>query len=153
MGFAVSFSGPYAQGAESTTWSQYRLWAQDVNAAGGIYLKKYDKKLPVELVEYDDRSQLDEATRLVERLILEDKVDFVLPPWGRATNLAVAPLFNKYEYPAILFTISSMAPMRWRQNGHGHSLGWSNPMMPPGRSPKWWQNSSGAVKLPAGLPS
>jgi branched-chain amino acid transport system substrate-binding protein len=109
MGFAVSFSGPYAQGAESTTWSQYRLWAQDVNAAGGIYLKKYDRKLPVELVEYDDRSQLDEATRLVERLILDDKVDFVLPPWGTATNLAVAPLLNKYEYPAILFTISSMA--------------------------------------------
>jgi branched-chain amino acid transport system substrate-binding protein len=109
VGYAVSFSGPYAQGAESTTWSQYRLWAKDVNATGGIYLKKYDKKLPVELVEYDDRSQLDEATRLVERLILEDKVDFVLPPWGTATNLAVAPLFNRYEYPAILFTISSMA--------------------------------------------
>lgn len=109
IGYAVSLSGPYAQGAESTTWSQYKLWAKDVNDAGGIFLKKYNKKVPVELIEYDDRSQLEEATRLVERLILEDKVDFVLPPWGTATNLAVAPLFNKYEYPAILFTISSMA--------------------------------------------
>ncbi len=109
IGYAVSISGPYAQGAESTTWSQYQLWAKDVNETGGIFLKKYNKKVPVELIEYDDRSQLEEATRLVERLILEDKVDFVLPPWGTATNLAVAPLFNKYEYPAILFTISSMA--------------------------------------------
>lgn len=108
IGYAVSLSGPYAQGAESTTWSQHKLWAKDVNDAGGIMLSKYNKKVPVELIEYDDRSQLDEATRLVERLILNDKVDFVLPPWGTATNLAVAPLLNKYEYPAILFTISSM---------------------------------------------
>lgn len=108
IGYAVALSGPYAQGAESTTWSQYKMWAKDVNDAGGIMLSKYNKKVPVELIEYDDRSQLEEATKLIERLILNDKVDFVLPPWGTATNLAVAPLFNKYEYPAILWTVASM---------------------------------------------
>ena len=114
IGYAVALSGPYAPGAQSTTWSQYKLWAKDVNDAGGIYLKKFDRKVPVELSEYDDRSQIEEAIRLVERLILNDKVDLVLAPWGTATNLAVAPVVNKHEYPVIHFTASAM---RVRQLG------------------------------------
>ncbi|HEX2887655.1 amino acid ABC transporter substrate-binding protein [Vineibacter terrae] len=114
IGYAVSLSGPYAPGAQSTTWSQYKLWAKDVNDAGGIFLKKHDRKVPIELIDYDDRSQIEEAIRLVERLILNDKVDLVLPPWGTATNLATAPVFNKHEYPAIHYTASAM---RVRQLG------------------------------------
>jgi len=106
LGYAISLTGPYAPGAESTGWSQYKLWQKDVNDAGGIYLKKYDKKVPVELVEYDDRSQIDEMLKLVERLIIEDKVDFVLAPWGSAMNMAVAPLLSKYKYPTIHLTAS-----------------------------------------------
>jgi branched-chain amino acid transport system substrate-binding protein len=114
IGYAVALSGPYAPGAQSTTWSQYKLWAKDVNDAGGIMLKKYNAKVPVELIEYDDRSQIEEAIRLVERLILNDKVDLVLAPWGTATNLAVAPVVNKHEYPVIHYTASAM---RVRQLG------------------------------------
>src|SRR3990172_5627021 len=45
IGYAVSMSGPYAPGAGTTTIGNYELWLHDVNAAGGIYLKKYDKKV------------------------------------------------------------------------------------------------------------
>src|SRR4029453_8809466 len=90
IGYAISLSGPFAPGAQSTSWSQYKLWAKDVNDAGGIHLKKYERKNPCELIEYDDRSQPDEVIKLVERLILQDKVDLVLPPWGTHMNLAVA---------------------------------------------------------------
>lgn len=107
LGYAVALSGPYAPGAQSTTWSQYKLWAKDVNDAGGIMLKKFGAKVPVELTEYDDRSQIEEAIRLVERLILNDKMDLVLAPWGTATNLGVAPVVNKYEYPVIHYTASA----------------------------------------------
>src|SRR5262245_46155527 len=117
IGYAVALSGPYAPGAQSTIWSQYKLWAKDVNDAGGIMLKKYGAKVPVELIEYDDRSQTEEAIRLSERLILNDKVDLTLAPWGTAANLAAAPVFNKYEYPVIHFTaaadrIAQLGP-RW----------------------------------------
>ena len=108
IGYAISLSGPFAPGAQSTSWSQYKLWAKDVNDAGGIHLKKYERKVPVELIEYDDRSQPDEVIKLVERLILQDKVDFVLPPWGTHMNLAVAPIINKHEYPVIFFTATAL---------------------------------------------
>jgi branched-chain amino acid transport system substrate-binding protein len=37
-------------------------------------------------------------TNLLEKLILEDKVDFILPPWGTAWLFAAAPIANKYGY-------------------------------------------------------
>ena len=45
FGYAVTMSGPLAPGADSTTISAYKLWQKRVNDAGGIMLKKYNKKL------------------------------------------------------------------------------------------------------------
>ena len=41
-----------------------------------------DKRLPIEVIEYDDRSNSEEAVRAVERLVTQDKVDLLFPPWG-----------------------------------------------------------------------
>lgn len=108
IGYAISLTGPYAPGARTTQVVNYKLWIKDVNDAGGIYLSKYKKKVPVELIEYDDRSEIDNMQRLLERLILVDKVDFLLPPWGSAMHLAAAPIFNKYGYPHLAVTASAM---------------------------------------------
>ncbi|MCV5224055.1 ABC transporter substrate-binding protein, partial [Escherichia coli] len=75
------------------------------------------KRVPIEVVEYDDRSSSEEAVRAVERLITQDKVDFVLPPWGTALNLAVGPTLHKHGYPHLAFTaVTDRAPelaKRW----------------------------------------
>jgi branched-chain amino acid transport system substrate-binding protein len=97
-------SGPLGPGAEANTISQYKLWQKRVNDAGGIFLKKFNKKVPVELVAYDDRGQPDELIKLMERLVLQDKVDLVLSPYATHMNLAAAPILNKYEYPTIMTT-------------------------------------------------
>ena len=98
IGQAVSLSGPLATSNAAVSAPYYDLWAKDVNAAGGIYVKEYGKKLPVELLIYDDKSDIGTMTRLLEKLILEDKVDFILPPWGTANLFAAAPIANKYGY-------------------------------------------------------
>jgi branched-chain amino acid transport system substrate-binding protein len=61
-------------------------------------VKEFGKKLPVELKRYDDKSDIGTMTNLLEKLILEDKVDFVFPPWGTAWLFAAAPIANKYGY-------------------------------------------------------
>jgi branched-chain amino acid transport system substrate-binding protein len=76
----------------------YDLWIKDVNAAGGIYVKEYGKKLPVELKVYDDKSDIGTMSRLLEKLIMEDKVDFVFAPWSTAFTFAAAPIANKHKY-------------------------------------------------------
>lgn len=101
IGYAISMTGPNALGATLTSLANYRLWAHDVNAAGGLRLSALGKRLPVEVIAYDDHSDLQEAVKAVEHLIEVDKVDFVLAPWGTKLNIAVAPILNRAGYPHI----------------------------------------------------
>jgi branched-chain amino acid transport system substrate-binding protein len=111
VGYAISLSGPNAPGAGITVLPNYRLWVKEVNAAGGIMLKSVGKRVPVEVIEYDDHSNVDNALEAVERLITQDKVDFILPPWGTGLNLAVGPLLHDAGYPHLAVTaLSDQAP-------------------------------------------
>ena len=105
VGWAISKTGPYVGGATITLLNAYKLWVKDVNAAGGIMVG--GKRVPVEVVEYDDRSNSDEMIKALERLIDQDKVDFLFPPWGTAFSLASAPIFARAGYPQLLVTATT----------------------------------------------
>src|SRR5262245_20565638 len=107
FGYAITQSGPLGPGAESTSISQYKLWQKRVNDAGGINLGKYNKKVPIEFVSYDDQGRTDELLKLTERLIQQDKVDMMLGPYATHMNLAAAPIVTKYEYPVIMTTATT----------------------------------------------
>lgn len=115
IGYAISKTGPNAGGANITQIPNYQLWVKEVNDKGG--LKLGNKRVPIEVIEYDDRSNSEEAVRAVERLVTQDKVDLLFPPWGTGLNLAVGPVFNKYGYPQLAFSaVTDRAPelvKRW----------------------------------------
>ncbi len=115
IGYAISKTGPNAGGATITQIPNYEMWVKEVNDKGG--LKIGDKRVPIEVIEYDDRSNSEEAVRAVERLVTQDKVDLLFPPWGTGLNLAVGPVFNKYGYPQLAFSaVTDRAPelaKRW----------------------------------------
>jgi branched-chain amino acid transport system substrate-binding protein len=92
-------TGGMASGAVVTHWPNFQLWANDVNARGGLKLKDGQRK--IELIEYDDRSQPPETIKAVERLAAQDKVDLIMPVYGTGFNLAAAPIFAKYGYPQV----------------------------------------------------
>ena len=108
LGQAIALSGPYTVGATVTQVAPTDMWIKEVNAQGGIFVKEYNKKLPLELIRYDDKSDTGTCVRLVEKLILEDKVDFLLGPWGTAMYFAIAPVVNKYHYPVVGPTVDSL---------------------------------------------
>jgi branched-chain amino acid transport system substrate-binding protein len=107
FGVAIALSGPYSIGAGISQIPSYRMWVEDVNARGGIYVKEYNKRLPIELILYDDRSDINTCVKLYQKLMLEDKVDLLLSPWGTGTYLGVAPVTSKYEYPLFGPTVTS----------------------------------------------
>ena len=127
IGYAISKTGGNAGGAGITTLPNYKLWVKDVNDAGGLEMPD-GKKLPIEVIEYDDRSSAEEVVRAVERLATQDKVDFILVPWGTGFNLAVAPLFDRHGYPQLAVSaVTDKAPdfvKRWKKSfwmlGGGH---------------------------------
>ena len=98
IGQAWPLSGPGAAAAKISGGTIYEMWVKEVNKAGGIYVKQYGKKLPIEWKVYDNETDIGKTTKLLEKLILEDKVDFVLPPWGTAWLYAAANICNKYGY-------------------------------------------------------
>ncbi|MBN2535455.1 MAG: amino acid ABC transporter substrate-binding protein [Spirochaetales bacterium] len=98
IGASRSLTGPLAPIGDVAFGPILKMWVDEVNAAGGIYIKEYDKKLPVETVIYDDESKEDIMVRNLEKLIVEDKVDFIFPPIGTHLVLVAAPIVNKYKY-------------------------------------------------------
>ena len=115
IGYAISKTGPNAGGASITQIPNYEMWVKDVMAKGGLMIG--GKRVPIEVVEYDDRSNSEEAVRAVERLVTQDKVDLLFPPWGTGLNLADGPVFNKHGYPQLAFSaVTDRAPdlvKRW----------------------------------------
>lgn len=81
------------------------LWAKMVNEAGGI--KAGDgNTYEVELVLYNDESKPENVPRLYEKLIVEDKADFLFGPvWG-PLGVATVPMVEKYEKLEIFGTCS-----------------------------------------------
>lgn len=103
----MALTGIYAPGAESQM-NAYRVWSEKVNKKGGIFVKSLNRKLPVELVYYDDQSQPDISVKIYEKLITQDKVDLIMTPWGTTIHFAIAPLSEKYKIPPIGTTAASV---------------------------------------------
>jgi branched-chain amino acid transport system substrate-binding protein len=69
----------------------YLLCEKHVNAQGGVLGR------PIQFVIYDDESDEKTAARLYEKLIVEDKVDALLGPYGTAITEAVADVPEKHR--------------------------------------------------------
>lgn len=83
----------------------YDMWLKRVNAAGGIMVG--GKKLPVELVTYDYQSDEKRAQQIAERLITQDKVDFLTSPFGSGHTKVVAGVAERYGVPVMASVASS----------------------------------------------
>jgi branched-chain amino acid transport system substrate-binding protein len=99
IGYAIARTGPWSAGAQVSQEPNYIMWAEQVNAAGGLNVKGVKRK--VELIGLDDRSETETVVRSYEKLMGTDKVDLILPPWGTGANFAVLPLVQKYGYPML----------------------------------------------------
>ena len=105
LGASAPKSGPLAGGAAVTHWPNIQLWMKEVNDAGG--LKVGDKQMKLELVEYDDKTNGEEAIKNIQRLATVDKVDFLVSPYSTGLNIATAPIIARYGYPQIATTAAT----------------------------------------------
>ena len=94
LGAAISLSGRYSESAVFMR-EAYELWAEEVNAAGGIGGRK------VQLTIYDDESNPDTARILVERLINRDGVTAILGPYSSPITDAIATACERAQIPLV----------------------------------------------------
>src|SRR5258708_15326579 len=81
IGTLYASSGRYAS-ISMPVFSALKLWADQKNADGGVFVKAFDKKLPVKLVAYDDQSNTATASTLYNQLVTQDKVDLLVADSG-----------------------------------------------------------------------
>lgn len=106
IGYSIARTGIFAAAAPSQE-NPYILWAEQVNAAGGMELPGGERR-PVEFVSYDDQSNPANTVRIYERLITQDKVDLLAAPWGTPMHLALAPVLQRYKFPMVGNTAASV---------------------------------------------
>jgi branched-chain amino acid transport system substrate-binding protein len=68
-----------------------QLWASNVNATGGIYVSSLGRKLPVQLIYYDDTSKTSVVATDYQQLVTQG-VNFLVAPYSSPLTLAAAPI-------------------------------------------------------------
>jgi branched-chain amino acid transport system substrate-binding protein len=85
---------------ESTLTQQgYDLWVEWINQQGGINIDGV--KHPVKIKYYDDTSSANQSAVLMQKLITEDKVNFLLGPYGSAATATDAAIAEQNQVPMV----------------------------------------------------
>ncbi|MEL0160719.1 MAG: amino acid ABC transporter substrate-binding protein [Deltaproteobacteria bacterium] len=102
VGAVAPKSGGLAGGSTVTHWPNVQLWVKEVNDAGGLMVDGVRKQ--IELIEYDDKTNPGDHIKALQRLITQDEVDILLPPYGTGFHIAAAPIYAKHGYPMVSVT-------------------------------------------------
>ena len=94
IGATVSLTGSLANFGVLTR-NGMQLWADDINDRGALLGR------PVQLVVYDDASDESKVAALYEKLITQDKVDFLISPYSSGLTLAAAPVAERHGVPMV----------------------------------------------------
>lgn len=99
IGVVSHLTGPLAGGEAVTHTPNIDLWTQQVNDRGGLLVD--GARRPIEIIRYDDKTNPGEHIKAVQRLATQDKVDFMLSPYGTGFNIAAAPIYAKHNFPLV----------------------------------------------------
>lgn len=96
IGTLYASSGPFAVASQGQ-YKGLKYWAKSINANGGVFVKAFDKKIPVKIVAYDDQSSTSTATTLYNQLITQNKVDLLVADFGSVLTSVAVPLAAEHH--------------------------------------------------------
>ena len=74
-------------------------WAGLINERGGIYVKEYDKKLPIKFEIYDDASKPENARKFYEKMATDPSIAFFMGPFSSFISNAAITVAGKHKIP------------------------------------------------------
>jgi branched-chain amino acid transport system substrate-binding protein len=96
LGTLYASSGRYAS-ISIPVHDGLKLWIDQKNAEGGVYIKPFDKKITIKLVAYDDQSSTATAATLYNQLITQDKVDILVADSGSVLTSVAVPIARDHK--------------------------------------------------------
>ena len=93
-------------------------WTDLVNERGGIYVKEYNKKLPIKFEVYDDASKPENARKFYEKMATDPSIAFFIGPFSSFISNAAITVAAKYKIPMQMVCANDAAlfktPNYWR---------------------------------------
>lgn len=96
LGTLYASAGPLAS-ISMPVYDGLKLWIDQKNADGGVFVKAYDKKIPIKLVSYDDQSNTATAATLYNQLITQDKVDLLVADSSSVLTSVAVPIARDHK--------------------------------------------------------
>src|SRR5208282_1563865 len=97
LGSLYAAAGRYAS-ISLTAHRGLQLWVEMKNAAGGVFVRPFNKKIPIELIDYDDQSSTSTAATLYNQLITRDKVDLLIADSGTVLTSVAVPIARNNKH-------------------------------------------------------
>ncbi len=98
IGCAISFTGKKSRTGKLYVDS-YNMAVDLINKSGGV--KVGGKSYKLKIIYYDDKSDATESSKLVEKLITNDKVNFLLGPYSSGITIPDSIVAMRYRIPMI----------------------------------------------------
>ena len=111
IGAAVSLTGNFAAGGKDLQ-SGYELAVKHINDAGGIYVKEFGKKVPINLIIDNDESDTTKTVSRMEKLNSVNKVAAYLGGFASGMNVPQLAIAEKNKVPWVGVTIAVDAPFK-----------------------------------------
>lgn len=98
LGCAISYTGAKSRSGKLYRDS-YDMAVEKINENGGV--KVGNENYELKIVYYDDKSDPTESSKLVEKLIAEDEVNFLLGPYSSGITIPDSLVAQRYRIPMI----------------------------------------------------
>jgi ABC-type branched-subunit amino acid transport system substrate-binding protein len=106
VGATLPLTGMLSMMGSEQKWA-YEQAVADLNATGGIYVREFNKKLPVKLIVADNETDAGKAVAAVERLIKIDKVNFLLSDSTLPLVMPTAVAVGSKDYSSQILKLKS----------------------------------------------
>jgi branched-chain amino acid transport system substrate-binding protein len=111
LGAVIALTGSMAAGGKDVR-AGYEIALKHINDAGGVFVKEYNKKLPLELIILDDESESVKTTTRLDKLDSVDKVVAYLGGFSSDLNVVGMATAEKNKVPWIGVTVASEVPFK-----------------------------------------
>jgi len=98
LGSAISITGKYSPEGKNAS-DGYNFAVKRINEMGGVEIGGKTYKLDIKY--YDDESTPARTAQLLERIINQDGIKYILGPYGSGPTKAAAPVTEKYKIPMV----------------------------------------------------
>ena len=101
LGSSCSLTGPFGSGGAMCK-AGYEIAIEHINAKGGVFVKEFNKKIPLELILLDDESNFTLTVSRMEALYTTHDVVAYLGGFSSPMHAAQAPIAEKNKVPFLM---------------------------------------------------